>query len=50
LIVPDQKVIIGALNMRWFKWWWNASRMFLGTAGVCTSRHSDAQVSRDQRM
>nr|ABN09002.1 hypothetical protein MtrDRAFT_AC171534g2v1 [Medicago truncatula] len=50
MIVPDQKVIVGALNavvgmvVECVK---NAS---WNSEGVCTSRHSDAQVSRDHRV
>jgi len=49
LIVPEQKVTVGALNavvravVKYF-------RMLLGTKGVCTCKCSDAQVSRDQSM
>jgi len=49
LIVPDQKVIVGALNVvvlvvveRVKRASWNG--------GGCVRRHSDAQVSRDQRV
>ena len=49
LIVPDQKETVGALNavvvtvVEYV-------RLLLGADGVCTCRHSDAQVSRDQRV
>jgi hypothetical protein len=50
LIVPDQKVTAGALNTV-VSTVVKCVRMLLGAdEGVCTCRHSDAQVSRDQIM
>jgi len=49
LIVHDQKVAAGASLMRWLKVV-EMRQLSAGTARVCTSRHSDAQVSRGQKL
>jgi len=47
LIVPDQKVVVGASLMQWLKVV-EMRQLSAETAGVCICRRSDAQVSRGQ--
>ena len=49
MIVPDQKVIVGALKCV-VDGGGNASIWILERQGVCTCRYSDAQISRGQKQ
>jgi len=42
MIVPDQKVIVGAFKCGGLSGGWLLQDYFLERRGVCTCRHSDA--------
>jgi len=49
VIIPNQKVTVGASNEMVLKWW-KASERFRERRGVCTCSCSDAQASKDQSV